>query len=1012
MKLPKLAIDNYAFVVVLVFMGLSTGILSFLNMPRSEDPALDFPFHNIVAVYPGTSPEDLEQLVVDPIEDRLNELEDVREIKSTMLDGVAIINVESEFEVDVDDRFDEVNAKVNAARSELPDGLISLEVTQFSPLNVVILQLALLSPTAPYNELLDWAEKLEGVLEKVDGVRTVDLEAYPEEEVRIALDMEKMARLQIPLNQLAGIIQSNNANIPGGEVKAGTRSFALKTSGGYKSVEELKETVIASRNGKLVHLKDIARVYLSYEDEQYLARMNGERALFVSVTQKKGKNILAIVEALEKEVEAFKPLLPENMVLNYAFEQGPAVSARINDFFINLLQGILLVGVVILIFLGIRNSLIVMTVIPTSILIAIFLLDLSGFGLQQISIAGLVIALGLLVDNGIVVVENISRFVQQGMPLKEAAAKGTSEVGWALVSSTATTMLAFFPMTQLGGGTGQFIQSMPITVIFSLLASLVLALALTPLLASKLMRKKVSDKLNAVERFMQGLVQNVYRGALNFALARPVVMVLLGVASLAGSIALFPYVGVSFFPSADKPLLVININTPEGTNLTRTNEAALFVESVLDSMEEVRGHVTNVGHGNPQIYYNLIPKNFDKQHAQVLAHLEKWENRSFYATIDKLRSKFAGYTGARITVNELKNGPPSEAPIAIRVIGDNLDSIRHYSLGLEALIASKEGVINVDNPLAQSKTTLRTKIKRDKAGMLGVQLADIDFAVRTSMTGNRLGIMNTDDGEKYPITVRMDKGEDARISDFQRVAVASQAGAQVPLSQLAQLQFQADASKINHYDLERNTIVTADVMDGYNVTSITQDLINDLDKIKLPTGYSFFIAGEYQTQQESFGDLGQMLLIAILGIFAVLVLQFKSFSQPFVVLSAIPLAFSGSIVALFLAGYSFSFLAFVGFTSLVGIVVNTSIILVDYANQLRAKGLPLREALQQASETRFTPILLTTLTTILGLLPLTLSGSNLWAPLGWTIIGGMVSSTILTLLIVPVLYQWLTPKEG
>lgn len=1012
MRLPKIAIDNYAFVTVLVFLALCLGTLSFLNMPRSEDPALNFPLYTVVAVYPGADPKDIEELVVDPIEEKLNELDDLTEIRTSIKDGVAVIRIEGEFGVNTDDQFDEVRASVNTVRDQLPKELNSLEINQISPLDVKILQMALVSDAAPYSEMIEWAERLEDRLESVKGVRSAEKEGYPGEEIRIALDLEKIARLGIPLNQITNIIRGNNANIPGGDIEAGTQKFTLKTSGGYQSIEDLSNTVISARNGNILYLRDVADVYFGHEDPRYLARVNGQRAIFVSLTQKAGENILQITDELDAEITDFEKSLPQGIELVYAFKQGPAVASRINDFFMNLLQGIVLVGIVILLFLGIRNALIVMTVIPTSIIIAIYLLDISGFGLQQISIAGLVLALGLLVDNGIVVVENIYRFVKEGYSPLEAAAKGTSEVGWAIVSSTATTVLAFFPITQLGGGTGEFIQSLPLIVIYSLLASVVLALALTPIMASKLMRPVVDGKLTRAEQIMQKFIETRYRKVLYFSLERPWLIVGLSVASLVGSIFLFPYVGVSFFPTADKPMLVVNIDLPEGSNLEKTNQAAQFVESVLDTSTFVTSHIMNVGHGNPQIYYNNIPKNYAANHAQALVHLEAWDQEKFYRLVAQLRETFDQYPGAKIRVMELKNGPPYDAPVAIKIIGDDLDSLKIFASTLEKVISAQEGTFNVDNPLELSKTNIRTKINRDKAGMLGVQLADIDIAVRTAFTGNDLGTMNLPDGNKYPMIVRMVQGDNAQASDFSRISVASVTGAQVPLGQVARLEFEAGASEIDHYGLERTVTVTADVKDGYNVTEITKAIIEDLETIPLPSGYEYYISGEYETQQESFGDLGQMLVVALLGIFAVLVLQFKSFSQPFVVFSAIPLAFSGSIVALYLSGYSFSFLAFVGFTSLVGIVVNTSIILVDYTNQLLERGMSVREALMTASETRFTPILLTTLTTIFGLLPLTLSNSNLWSPLGWTIIGGMVSSTLLTLLIVPILYQWLTKRPA
>ncbi|MFK7933889.1 MAG: efflux RND transporter permease subunit [Saprospiraceae bacterium] len=1015
MRLPKLAVANYQFVIVLVLMMLALGTLSFLSMPRSEDPALEFPRFTVIAIYPGTSPEDMEELVVNKIEDELDELEDIEEFSSRISDGVAIIAVEADFSVNIDDKYDEVVNKVNNVRDELPADLLSLEVEKFSVLDVSILQLAIISASASYTDLEYWGEQLEKKLKQVSGVRTVDLHAYPSAEVQVQLDLEKMANLSLSLNQVMQMMQSNNANIPGGDVRAGGQIFALKTSGGYADLEEIKNTVISFANGSIIRLRDIANVQYGYEDEKHVARFNQERSIYLTLTQKAGRNILEVNTAIEAAIADFKNILPQNMRIETAFEQAPAVEARISDFFNNLLQGIGLVGLIILLFLGLRNSLIIMTVIPTSIVVAIFLMDKTGFGLHQISIAGLVIALGLLVDNGIVVVENINRFLQQGYSRLDAAVKGTAEVGYAIISSTATTVLAFVPMLFLGGGTGQFLESLPTIVIYSLLASLLLALIFTPMLASRLLPKKARVKPTLAERSMQWIVKKMYRPALNFSLRYPLIIIGLAILSLVGSGYLFPLVGISFFPNADKPLLIIDIDLPDGANLKKTDKVAQFVESVLAEEDLIANFTTNVGKGNEQVYYNKIPKNFNQGHAQVIVNLDTFNTATFYPLMDRLAAKFTDYPGAKIKVNELKNGPPAPAPIAIRAIGEEIDELRRITSELETIFKATEGTTNVDNPLATDRTNIQVNINKDKAGMLGLPISDVDLAVRTAITGTNVGTFNDAAGKEYDMVVRLPVQQERGLADFSKIYVSSVTGGQVPLAQVAKLEFASDIKQINHFDTERSFTVTADVTSDYNVRNVTEEIISKMEAIDMPAGYRFYIDGEYENQQESFGDLGTLLIVAVLGIFAVLILQFRSFMQPFIVVSAIPLAFTGSISALYLTGWTFSFFAFVGFTSLVGIVVNTSIILVDYANQLLAEAeqkRTVKEALIQACETRFTPIILTTLTTILGLLPLTLTNSGLWSPLGWTIIGGMVSSTFLTLLIVPILYEWMTKEVG
>lgn len=1013
MKLPKLAIENYQFVLILVALSAITGVLSYTSMPRSEDPVLKVPNFSVAVVYPGANPQDIEELAVDPIEDAVNEIEDIKLIKTVIQDGLAVMRIEAEFGVNVNDKEDEIKAAVNSIRNDLPKEIYSINVKKFSPFDVLIAQWAVTSKTAPYRQMQEVAENLEDEVKKVKGVRKVKVQAYPKQQVRVALDFPKMAQMNIPLSQVIGVLQGNNLNIPGGEVESKSKSFSIKTSGSFKNLETIKNTVINAYQDRVVYLKDIAEVYFDYEDDRHIGRFNGQKAVFLAITQKEGQNILDIQKNLNKTFAEFSATLPKNIEVKQAFVQAPAVESRINDFFINLFQGILLVGAIIFIFLGGRPSLIVMTVIPTAIIIAITTLDFSGFGLQQISIAGLVIALGLLVDNGIVVIENISRFMKEGHPLREAAYKATSEVGWAIVSSTVTTILAFFPMTQLPGATGEFLKTLPLIVIYSLLASLLLALTFTPLLAGKFLKnpkKGKNQKPKLIDRALNWLINKLYLPVLNFSIKRPLVILLIAISTFAGSMALFPLVGVSFFPNADKPLLLVDVNLPKGTSLARTDSAARFVEREVAKMPLVKDYATNVGKGNPQVYYNRVPRNFDKTHAQLMLNLKEWDPKKFYAMIEDLRGKFAAYPGAKITVQELKNGPPFDAPIAIKVLGKNLDTLKRLSKEVEKMITASEGVINLDNPLAIDKTELQVDINRDKAGMMNLPLSDIDLAVRTSLSGFTVAEVNFSSGKKYDMVLRLPYDEKYSIDDFDKIYVANRMGGQVPLSQLAKLRFEGSPARIGHYNLAREATVMAGVKEGYNVASITQDIIKRLDKFKLPKGYKYVVEGEFKTQQDSFGNLGQILVVALLGIFAVLVLQFRSFKQPFVVFSAIPLAFTGSIVALFLTGYSFSFFAFVGFTSLVGIVINNSIILVDYTNQLLASGSTLKDAIFKASSTRFTPIVLTTMTTILGLLPLTLTNSGLWSPLGWTIIGGMISSTFLTLLIVPILLKWFTKE--
>ncbi|BFP39426.1 efflux RND transporter permease subunit [Flavobacteriaceae bacterium GF1] len=1012
MRLPELAIKNYLFVLTAIVLVVFLGLRSFNGMPRSEDPFLSLPNYTVIVVYPGASPEDMEEFVVDPIEEVVDAIDDITEIKTEIANGLAVLGIEAEFGINYDDKYDDIILEINKIRNDLPAGIIQLDIEQFKPEDrVVVHQFALVSETVPYNVLNDIAEDFEDELETVGGIKEVDVEANPREEIRINLDFQKMSNLNISLGTVINTLQSNNLNIPGGNIKSGNIGFNIETSGTYESLQEIRNTVIYHEDGQLVYLKDIAAVNNDYEDLRWIARHNGKKAIYINVTQKRGGNIIQLAEEIGGVAEAFKATLPNTVALETAFEQAPAVAFRINDFISNLVQGILLVGLIILIFLGWRSSLVIMVVIPLSILIAITVLDLSGYALQQISIASLVIALGLLVDNGIVVIENIVRFKREGYPLLQAAAKGTSEVGYAIVSSTITTLLSFAPLALLQSGPGEFLRTLPLTVIYVLMASLLLALTFTPIIASRFLKKGKEIKTPLVTQKIEKFIDRYYKPSLDFALRRGRLVVVLGFGLLMASAALFPSIGVSFFPTADKPMLLIDVNHPYSSNIDHTDRTLEYIESVLDTMDFVDNYTVNAGHGNPQVYYNRIPEEYKTYHGEVLVNFKEWDPERFYATLEQFRERFSDYPDARISFRELKNGAPFEAPIEILLIGEEVDTLKRIARDVERMMKNTSGVIDVDNPLAVAKTDISIKINRDKAALFDVPLATIDQTVRASLNGLIIDNVQIEgDDEKYPLVIRMPFDKKQVIDDYNKVYVTSRTGANIPLKQLSTPVFEQNYAKLNHYNTDLNTAITANVIDPDKTKEYTEAIIPKLDGYDWPTGYRYYIGGEYETQTESFGDLGILLGTALILIFAVLVLQFRSVTQPLIIFSAIPLALSGSFVALFLSGWSFSFFAFVGFISLQGIVVNNSIILVDYTNQLIAQGKEKIEAIKLAAQRRFTPIVLTSLTTILGLMPLTFQGTSLWSPLGWTLIGGMISSTALTLLVVPVLYKWLSGK--
>jgi len=1010
MRLPKLAIENHQFTIIMILLLVLSGIVSFITMPRSEDPQVAKSGASVVVIYPGANPADLEQLIIDPVEEVINELDDIKRIDSNMEDGIASVHTEFLVGTDPDEKYSDVVQKVNSIRSKLPQDILYLDLHKWQVSDVCILQLALISGSAPYYELEKEAERLEKLLEKISGVRKVEKWAFPDQEVRVAIDLEKMAQMRISLNQVFGAIQSANVNIPGGSIDIGSKKFNIQSSGNYQSLEDIQNTIVHSDGTKIVCLKDIADVHFGYEDVTYHARFNSQRSIFVTVNQKERTNIFNIMDNLNAKISEYKKQLPSSIHLQYVFNQSESVSNRMGRFFSNLLQGMVLVGLVIFLSLSFRASVIVMLAIPISIFIGVGFVDMSGYGLEQMSIAGLVIVLGILVDNAIVVTENVTRFLKMGYNHKDSAVEGSNQIGWAIVSATATTILAFVPMMMMRDITGDFIRSMPVTVVYTLTASLVVAMTFTPYLSSKFLKIEQVIKENRIQRLLTFIIESPYRKTLNYALSHHRLIVFIALGIFFSSLALFPLVGISFFPKAEKPQVVINIDTPPGTSLDKTDEVAKFVESILDSQEGIKHYATNIGHGNPQIYYNIHSQSERSTHAQIFVRLKNNDLDRMSNLINDLRQTFANYPTAIIEIKELEQGPPVEAPIAIKVIGENLDELKKIAQNVEEIISPTAGTINVNNPVRTSKTDLHVKINREKAGLFGVPLVDIDRTVRTCIAGMPISQYRDARGKEYDIVVRLPIKDKPTVTDLEKIYVTSIMGANIPLKQLATIEFKSSPMQINHFNLEREVTLTADVLSGFSVDKVTKKIIAQLDQINFPKGYRYYVGGELESREESFGGMTRAIIIAMLGILGVLVLQFKSFSQPLIVFAAIPLAIIGSIIALLITGNSFSFTAFIGLTSLVGIVVNNSIILVDNTNKLREGGSDLISALKEAGETRFRPIILTTGTTIGGLLPLILKGGTLWAPMGWTIIGGLLVSTFLTLIVVPVLYKIFTPN--
>jgi multidrug efflux pump subunit AcrB len=1010
MKISEYAVKNYQFTLIMFLMAVALGVATLFTMPRSEDPEIEGPQYNIIVVYPGTNPEDMEELVVDPVEEKIHSLEDMKRIKTTISDGLAVFRVEYKYESDSEEKYQELVREINSLRPTLPRDIYSVDVMKFLPSDVNVIQVALISENASRAKLKFYTEALKDELERISLLKNVEVQGLPEQIVRIELRLEKIAQMRIPLDAIIGTIQSEMANIPGGSVVAGSKSFSVKTSGNYKGLEEIKNTIVYAANGKNVLLRDVANAYVTFDEPKHITRLNGHRAVFVVAAQKPGLNITNTQKVYKPVLEKFDSTLPANIDMVHHFDQADNVNGRLAGLGMDFLIAILLVAITLLP-LGYRAATIVMISIPLSLAISLVLLNLLGISLNQLSIVGLVVALGLLVDDSIVVVENIERWMREGHSRFDATIKATKQIGLAVVGCTVTLIIAFMPLVFLPEGAGDFIRGLPLAVIMAVLASMLVSLTVIPFLSSRLLKNHEDSKGNIFMVGLQKLIHGSYSKLLDKALKHPIITTVVAGVIFIGSLQLFPVIGFGLFPASEKPQFIINTITPLQTNLEKTDSIARYVEEVVSGFPEVEYYATNVGKGNPRIYYNVVQENERTDFAQTFVQLHKDTSpEDKLGVINALRDAFKNYPGAKIEVKNFEQGPPVVAPVEVRLFGENLDSLRLYASRIETLMKQTEGTLYVNNPVSNLKSDLRVVINQEKARMTGISTVDIDRTVRLAVAGLDMGTFSDETGEDYSIYLTTPKRERATLASLDNLFVNTRQGAPVPLEQITSLKLETSPLRIDHYNKVRMVSVSSFVQKGYLNDKVISEVVKGMENLKLPEGYGYMMGGDVEASNDSFGGLGLIIIITVFMFVAVLVLMFKTFKSMLIVLSVIPLGIVGAVLGLLVTGNPLSFVSIIGLIALAGVEVKNSILLVDFTNQLRKEGKSVDEAIREAGEVRFLPIVLTSLTAIGGLLPIALSTNPLIAPLAIVLIGGLISSTILSRIVTPVVYKLIPPR--
>ncbi|WP_430444847.1 efflux RND transporter permease subunit [Sphingorhabdus contaminans] len=1003
MHIAEVAIRRWQLTLVLFALLSALGFSAFQQVPRAVDPHFSMPVVSIVALQPGADPAEIEQTITKPIEELIQGLEDVQNVASTSTDGSAVIRAEFDWSGDPDQYFNDTVREVTAIRSQLPSDLQRLTFEKIRTTNTSILQIALLSDSASWYRMEKYARDISEALGRYKEVRQTEIHGLPQPEISVAIDAGRLAALRVPASAVADAIRLGGADVPAGAVTSGTRRFNVEAGGAYRDLDTIRNLPLRTSHGTLLRVGDVAEVKYGAAEQRVKVSHNGKRAIWITANQKQGTDATKLRNLLVQELAVQEKLLPPDITAIVQFDQSRDITKRLRELARDFGIALFLV-LFTLLPLGWRASIIVMISIPLSIASGLLAISAMGFNLSQLVVAGFILSLGLLVDDSIVVVENIARHLRMGKSRDQAAIDGTREITMAVMGSTGVLVFAFFPLFFLPEGAGKFTQSFIGTIVATITASMIVSLTIVPFLASRILSRDEDEEGNALLRWLMGKIDRFYHPLLHWALDRPRRTVWGALALTCAAFALVPVLGFSLFPNADTSYFRVTVEAEQGSSIEETGRIVRQVSEVLKSEPAITVRAENVGAYNPPVFYNVFQRGENPTHGEVLAIMAEWKGAQSRAMVDRLRRKLDLIPGARIKIVLFQNGAPINAPVEFRVYGPEQDELRNIAAKMEQILRDTPGARDINNPVAFDRVDLNVRIDDAKAALLDVPSGAPRRAIRLALSGERSGTFRDSEGDSYPVIVRLPMAETQPVSALESIYVSNRSGQSVQLSEISRPVLESTPAAIYRYNLERNISVTAQISDGAVVSKVNREAQQKMNSIPLKPGYSIEIGGEAEKINDTFAGFGPIVLIAMFSIFAILVAEFGRFKEALVVAGVIPLGTFGGLIALLITGNNLSFLAVIGFIALVGIEIKNSILLVDFTSQLRERGLALREAIERAGEVRFLPVLLTSVTAIGGLMPLALFGGSLYGPLAIVLIGGLISSTLLSRIVTPAMY--------
>lgn len=1015
MSLARLSVNRPVTVLMGMLAVLVLGVLSWTQLKVDLLPDITFPVLAVVTVYPGAGPAEVEEYVTKPIEDQCGLVKDLKHLSSTSAEGVSVVTLEFEWGMDMDDASFDTREKVDQVIERLPDDAERPFIMKFDPQTVFPIMTLNVTGMEDMRALRKFTDDvITNALEKVEGVAAVDVFGGLEREIQVLVDRDRLAAYGLSVREIEQAIKMENLNVPAGHIKLGAREFTVRTLGEFRTPEEIEEITVAIKDNVPIRLRDVAQVRDSHKEIRQYARYNLKPSVTLVVRKESGANAVRTAHRMREAVADLNKHLPGNITVTETWASADYIEQALHNMYGVAEEGALLAVIIIFLFLtSARSTLVIATSIPLSLLATAAFMRFTDMTLNLVTMGGLTLAIGRIVDDSIVVLENVYRHVEGGENPFVAAVRGAGEVGVAIMAATLTTVCVFLPLALVGGLVAQFFTPMAKTVTVALLASLVVSLTVVPMVGARILRaaggngaspnpllRPVNLALAAWQRAYARL-EGAYGRAVQWCLDHSAAVIATALGIFLFSLALVPLVGAEFIPHTDRGEFTMTIEMPVGTNVDQTNEVALEFERLILSFPDVELVTTTVGESGAVMGGGSV-RNATLQVKMKPRHQRK---RSTDDIIAEVRKAAAREPGLKVSF-ETGMGR-GQAPIIITIYGDDLHELAR--IGEEALPKLKQvkGLVDVRLNWRRGAPEYRVVIDREKAGTYGLSTAAIAGAVRSLVRGEEITEFRQA-GKEYDITVRLPEAMREDIRQIEDLMLPTPTGAQVPLTQVARIEETVGPTLISRYERRRSIEVYADKEPTRPLDAIIADCDAVLKSIRMPTGYSYEFRGEEKDRRESFQGLFVSLALGVLLIYIILASQFESVVQPFIIMLAIPLEVIGVFGALLLTGISVSIMVLLGILLLTGIVVSNSILLVHVINLLRDRGLGTREAIVEGGMLRLRPILMTALATFFAMVPMALAireGSDMWRPLGVTVLGGLFSSTFLTLLVVPVVYS-------